>query len=733
MNGHPYQEQLREILDNNEQARNLVLENLLEQVVFLDLEMRIIWANARVIERHSLQSVSYLGRKCFEVYHQLSEPCTDCPVVEVIKTGRAHSGVHRSPDGCFWKVTGTPVRNKKGELIGVLDTALEISELKEAENALRESEARFRLIAEEAPVGICISDRDQRTLYLNRKFIDLFGYTLADIPSVEAWWPLAYPDQALRSRIRREWHAAVAEASRNQVEIKPMQYPVTCKDGSIKEIEFRLASRGGMNVVLFTDITERKMMVEELRNSERNYREIFNAGKDAIFIQDSITGAVVDVNDAAVKMYECEDKDELISGKIETYSDIDTGYSRERIMEMIRSVLKSGKESFEWRARTKSGRPFWVEVSLKLVRIGEAERILAVVRDITERKQIDDRIRYISFHDSLTGLYNRAYLEEEMQRLDTSRQYPLSIVIADLNGLKLVNDTYGHSAGDDMLKAAAKVFRESCRADDIIARWGGDEFVVLLPQTSVPEAEQICERIRDGCRNAYVSDVPVSMALGTKSKEDHKKELTAVLREAEDHMYRQKLTESRSIKSAVLKALLKTLEEKSYETEIHTRRMQKAAAQIGRDLGLSDAEQHRLNLLITLHDIGKINIAEEVLTKKGPLSAEEWAVIRKHPETGFRIARATEDFAHVAEDILAHHERWDGAGYPQGLKGKEIPLLARITAIADAYEVMSNGRPYKKKLGRDEIVSEFKKNAGRQFDPDLVIVFLNILKSGFKL
>ncbi len=139
---------------------------------------------------------------------------------------------------------------------------------------------------------------------------------------------------------------------------------------------------------------------------------------------------------------------------------------------------------------------------------------------------------------------------------------------------------------------------------------------------------------------------------------------------------------------------------------------------------LPNAELSRLELLITLHDIGKINISEDILTQKGALTSEEWEIIKKHPEIGFRIAKATDDFSHVAEKILSHHERWDGTGYPRGLKGIDIPLLARITAVADAYEVMSNGRPYKKAMSQDEITEEFKISAGKHFDPEIVKIFL---------
>ena len=341
------------------------------------------------------------------------------------------------------------------------------------------------------------------------------------------------------------------------------------------------------------------------------------------------------------------------------------------------------------------------------------------------RLQAEEEIRYISLHDSLTNLHNRYFLEKEMARLDTTAQLPLSVIMADLNGLKMINDTYGHLHGDEMLKAVATIIKSCCRKKDIIARWGGDEFVVLLPRTNAIKAETICKKINTRCNEFYIGDIPISIALGVASKASREEDLIKTLHEAEDEMYKQKLAESRSTRSTVLSALLKTLEEKSFETEKHTQRMKEIARFIGLKLNLPDAELTRLDLLITLHDIGKINISEEILTKKDRLTEEELETMRKHPEIGFRITRATEEFSHVAEDILSHHERWDGSGYPRGLKGKEIPLLARITALADAYEIMSYGRPYKKAMSHQEIVDEFASCAGQQFDPELVDLLIN--------
>ena len=355
--------------------------------------------------------------------------------------------------------------------------------------------------------------------------------------------------------------------------------------------------------------------------------------------------------------------------------------------------------------------------------------VAELISNSLSRYLADEKIRHISFHDSLTGLYNRVYLENEMERLDTERQLPIGIIMADLNGLKLVNDSYGHEAGDEILKQTAAILRSSCRGEDIVARWGGDEFIIFLPQTTAADAKAICQRIDEKCKATYVKDIPLSLAVGFAIKYSTGQDLAEVLKEAEEIMYKHKLAESQRVKSAVLKRMLKNLEAKGLETEDHYAVKQNAAQRIGKKLGFSPLEFARLERLLPLHDIGEVNISEEILTKQGSLTAEEWEIIKKHPETGYRIVRATEEFAQVADDILSHHERWDGLGYPQGLKGKEIPLLARITAVAVAYEVMSSGRPYKKAMSWEEIAAELKRCAGFQFDPELIKIFLLFLEA----
>ncbi len=356
-----------------------------------------------------------------------------------------------------------------------------------------------------------------------------------------------------------------------------------------------------------------------------------------------------------------------------------------------------------------------------------AEILISHMATALEQVRYKEEIEYKSFHDELTDTYNRRFFEEELDRIDTERQLPISLIMSDLNGLKIINDSHGHELGDRLLQKAAEIIKDSLRSEDILARFGGDEFAVLLPSTSKAEAEKIVERIKNKCQKTLDNKLPISLGVGVATKEDLEEEITQTLKRADNNMYQNKLLSSRSTKNKIVSSLLNTLRTKSDETEEHSERMIELSERLGKKLGLSGSELNKLSLLASLHDIGKTSISEEILNKPGSLTEEEWEIIREHPARGYRIATATEEFAIIAREILCHHERWDGKGYPNQLKGEDIPYLSRIISIVDAYDVMTNERPYSKAISEEEALQEIKSETGSQFDPELAAKFLEIL------
>lgn len=345
---------------------------------------------------------------------------------------------------------------------------------------------------------------------------------------------------------------------------------------------------------------------------------------------------------------------------------------------------------------------------------------------IALQKQNHKLIEALSYRDQLTGLYNRRFYEEELLRLDTSRNLPISLVLLDVNGLKLTNDAFGHQSGDELLKRVAKIVFECCRTDDIISRIGGDEFIILLPRTSYEDAEIIVDRIYGRIENETMDAIKLSVSIGHATKSTVDQSVSDVFTLAEDNMYRKKLHESQSMRHQTVKAIVKTLNEKSIREKVHSDEVSRISKQIGLAMGLSSEKIKELEIASLLHDIGKIAIHDSILNKNGPLTESEYIEVKRHSECGYQILKSVDTYSSLAEIVLHHHERWDGEGYPYGLKGDEIPLLSRIITVADAYEAMVSDRPYRRGRSHEAAIQEIKACAGSQFDPIIVAVFSNI-------
>ncbi len=356
------------------------------------------------------------------------------------------------------------------------------------------------------------------------------------------------------------------------------------------------------------------------------------------------------------------------------------------------------------------------------------ERQFAVlVSDITERKNNEEMLRHLSYHDQLTELYNRRFFEEELKRLDTPRNLPISIIMADINGLKLINDSFGHTIGDEYLISLARILKCACRADEIIARLGGDEFGIVLVNTDAAEASIIVNRLKDLISNTKVAGIILSVSFGCETKEKAEQSLSETIASAENHMYAHKIVERASMRSKTVEMIMSALFEKSDREAQHSQRVSELceAIAIRMNFDYDDVEQIRMAGLV--HDIGKIGINEAILNKNAVLDENEWVSMKRHPEAGWRILSTKVEFSDVAQFALCHHERFDGNGYPKGLKGEEIPIQARIIAIADAFDAMTSERSYRKPLSFDIAIQEIKKCSGSQFDPRIVDVFIEIV------
>jgi diguanylate cyclase (GGDEF)-like protein/PAS domain S-box-containing protein len=472
---------------------------------------------------------------------------------------------------------------------------------------------------------------------------------------------------------------------------------------------------------------ERKRAGEELRESEEKFRQLAENIREVFYVYEQETAQFLYISPGYESIWgrTCkslyqnpnsfweaihpEDRDRGISPSAKR--------SQEKVDEVYRIVRLDG--SIRW----------IIDHSYPVLNESRnTYRIVGIAADITDLKLAEEKLRYLGLHDSLTGLYNRAYFEEEMHRIEKARYESVGIVTCDLDGLKVVNDTFGHDKGDTLLQAAATVLRKAFRREDVVARTGGDEFSVILPNATQSAAERSCERVQEAITryNNNNPEVPLSLSIGVAVRKGVSRSMRELFKEADNEMYRKKLYRAQSIRSGFVRTLMKTLRARDPVTEEQVCRLEKLLIKMAVDLGVPETTQADIRLLAQFHDIGKIAMPDRILFKEGVFTPEERREMERHCEIGYRIAQSAPDLVHIAEWILKHHEWWNGQGYPLGLKGEEIPVESRILSICDAYEAMTSFRPYRKPLTHQEAVAELLHGSGTQFDPKLLEKFLRI-------
>lgn len=619
--------------------------------------------------------------------------------------------------------------------LGVFFAILRNKSLRNMDEKLKSSEVLFRTIFKQAPIGIAIGKEDTLISDINPAYEKIVGRTKEELTAM-SWTEYTHPDDLQKDLafFKRFTEGDIPDYSMEKRYIRP--------DGSVVWVNMVIAplevadasEHSKKHLCLITDITERVRAERALKESERSkgvllshlpgmaYRCYYDRDWTMQFVSDGCF---------ALTGYQSES---LLYNRELSYNELIAPEHRDIIWKEWSRVIEEKRPfRYEYKIIPAGGNRKWVlEMGQAIYDDdGNVEALEGIVIDITDQKMREAQIQYMSDHDYMTGLYNRRYFEKMMAQVDAGDSLPLSIAVADINGLRLINDAFGHGEGDRVIIETAYVLRGCCRKGDVLARTGANEFSILMPNTDNKQAAEMinqldkaCDRYNKTLKNRSY-DINLSIGYATKSKSVEI--IEQVAKSAEDHMHNRKLLDRQGTHSTLLNSIMATMYERSQETQEHAERLSRLAKMIGNKLNLPQKSLNELELLSMLHDIGKVGIDDSILNKAGELSSEEWDVMKKHPEIGYRIAMTSPELEPIAEYILSHHERWDGTGYPRGLNGSNIPLLARILAVADAYDAMTEDRVYRKAMPVDKAVTEIRKNAGTQFDPEIARIFIECL------
>ncbi len=629
-------------------------------------------------------------------------------------------------------------------------TKKELDELtkenKELKEKCRALEEKLKIITATSANTIALADKDGFYTYVSPSVKSILGYEPEELVGRHIM-ELVHPEDV----------PAVAEA-----------YERALKNRAPGKAEYRYRRAGGDYVWFATtgdlildekgevagalfigrEITKRKASEETLKAAVQQLNYIIEYLPDATFAID-LDGRVIAWNKAMEEMTGLP-KEEIMGRSGYAYAVPFYGEPRPLLIDLVlrnvvrREIDETYRGTYDYTNENGTsivaeafcpglygglGAYLWGKASLLFGPDGSVIGAIESIRDTTERRQAEERLKYLSLHDPLTGLYNRAYFEEELQRMESSRCPQAGVIVCDVDDLKTVNDTLGHEAGDSLLKAAASVIKSCFREGDVVARIGGDEFAVLLPQMTKEGLEKSKKRIAAAVLkyNQSGCGLPLGISLGCAAREDASCSMKELVREADSNMYREKLKKGSKAKRNVAGWLLKALRAKDFFDTGHDKRMQEYTARLAAAAGMSGDKIINAQLLARFHDIGKAAVPDEIIHKPGPLSEGEWKIMKRHCEIGHRVALTLPGLAPIAGLILKHHEWWNGKGYPLGLAGEEIPVECRILAVADAFDAMTSKRPYRRALGVSEAVAELKRCAGTQFDPHLVHLFCKLL------
>ncbi len=662
-------------------------------------------------------------------------------------------------DGSFlWlETTATCVYDEKGQIYRIVCCSRDISRRKQTEHVLQEEQALLRTLIDCLPDSIYMKDRFGRFLlnngahrrFLNRETSEIIGKTSWDLWPSELATLYEADDRAVirGGQILRNREEPIQDAGGNRRWVSTTKTPLTGPDGTVIGL-----------IGISRDITERRETAEALKQSAEKYQLLFQANPQPMWVYDTGTLAFLAVNDTAVERYGYSHEEFLQM----TIAEIRPAGELPALMQVLTYPADSTQVTGPWQHLCKDGAVLWVEVHSHALQFNERAARLVVANNVTERKQMEAVTEQLlgqtkhllaeaverADRDPLTGLLNhRAFHKRFEMEANAAQMISATVAIAmmDLDNFKFFNDAYGHSVGDDVLKQVTAALLAACRPEDTLGRFGGDEFALLMPgldaEAAVRQADRLVAAL-DGvgyCPPGYQSIIPLSLSIGIAVYPDDGPGRLEALAAADTRLIRVKnggtgmgeLTEHlrahlscKPDDFAMLNALVTAVDNKDRYTRRHSEDVMAYSFQIAHELGLKEEVRNQILLAALLHDVGKIGVPDRVLRKPGVLSAEEFDALKQHPIMGAVIVGAVPGFEETLAGVRHHHERWDGNGYPHGLQGEAIPLMARVMAVADAFSAMTTDRPYRKGMSEDTALAILEAGSGSQWDPECVCVFV---------
>ncbi len=625
-----------------------------------------------------------------------------------------------------------------------------IDALVEARNGEMQTSLLFRSLVDNIPGVVYRSRNDANWTkeYLSDTFEEITGYAVTEY--------LFRDDRSLAEIIHPDDLPRVRETlsrCHSQGEAYAMTFRIFRADGTTRWLFDRgqflydpTTSEVWFDGVMF-DVTEERRAQEALTRSENRYRELFENSPLAFCELDCAPARealaerlatdvgdlddrcrthrdevleilarmkVLTANGAALKLLSASDAEEIEAG----LGRIHGALSPEEIAGRLRMILAThvSTEADEvlcaLDGRRIVARTRWVSLPGEA---GGVDRLLCALEDITERKALEEKLLHLSLHDALTGLHNRAFFEGQTALCETGRSDPLAVVVVDVDGLKIVNDTLGHDAGDSLLLRAAATLRKSFRESDIVARVGGDEFSVLLPRCSLEGLQAVLERLKRNIDDEAHGPAlaPLVLSVGSAWRKEGERTLAQLITDADNAMYAVKIARRGLMTGRFRQRIETELARRDHFHDGHERRLTQILEALGEALGLDQKARDRLGLLARYHDLGKIVVGDDEKDR------------RRHVEAGARIAQAWSDLAPLAAAIASHHERHDGKGYPRRLARETIPLEGRLLALALAYEKERSGRKGAP-LSHEETLERIVSQAGGAFDPALVDLLVSL-------